>query len=294
MSYIIPHDYLAQIQPTQRAQLTSDATILAQAENRAIAEVKSHLVQKYIVDSEFTDTAQWSNTVAYQAANRIYLDATAYSSSSTYALGALVLQSGNVYRCSTAITVAEAFNIAKWTLIGAQYTIFYAQYPKPLFDLYGVYVVGDQVFYNGHTYTCKIATQSLSQQTALQYVNYTNIPPSNIFPSGSPQSATYWTDNGAYSIPAGTLPTNTTYWTQGDNRNQQILGYTIDIIIYYLHVRIAPLNIPQLRLDNYDIAKQMLKDFAKGDSMTLDMQRIQPNQGNRIRFGGGVKNINSY
>lgn len=293
MSYIIPHDYLAQIQPTQRAQLTSDATTLAQAENRAIAEVKSHLVQKYIVDSEFTNTAQWSNTVAYTATNRIYLDATAYSLSSTYAIGALVLQAGNVYRCSTAIITPEAFNIAKWTLIGAQYTIFYGSYPKSLFNLYNYYTQGDEVFYNGKTYTCKISSMPLTHETELQFITYENIPAYNVFPDDPVEGAKYWTDNGAYTIPAGTLPTNTTYWTQGDNRNQQILGYTIDIVLYYLHVRIAPMNIPQLRLDNYDIAKQMLKDFAKG-VVTLDMQKIQPKQGNSIRWGGNVKNINSY
>jgi len=294
MSYLITNDYLPQIQSTQLAQLiTGNSGIRVIAENRAIAEVKSHLVQKYVVDGEFTDTAQWSNSATYYAANRIYLDATAYSAASTYALGALALYQGNVYKCTTAITTPEAWNASHWTLIGQQYSMFYGKYPKPLFDLYGDYSVGDQVFYNGHTYTCRIATSAISHSTALQYGNYSALPAVNIFPSGQPQSSTYWTDNGAYSIPAGTLPTNTTYWTAGDNRNQQILGYTIDIVLYYLHARIAPQNIPELRMDNYNVARQQLVAMADGD-ITLDMPRIQPNQGNRIRWGSEVRSINRY
>lgn len=294
MSYLITNDYLPQIQSAQLTQLlTTNNGIRAITENRAIAEVKSHLTQKYIVDDEFTTTSQWSNTAVYYATNRVYLDATTYSASSTYALGALSLYQGNVYRCSTAITVAEAWNAAHWTLIGAQYAMFYGSYPKPLFDLYGQYVAGDEVYHEGHTYTCKIATANISHATALQYGNYSALPAVNVFPSGQPQSSTYWTDNGAYSIPAGTLPTNTTYWTSGDNRNQQILGYTIDIVLYYLHSRIAPQNIPQLRMDNYDVAREQLRAMANGD-ITLDMPRIQPNQGNRIRWGSNIKNTNSY
>ena len=40
-----------------------------------------------------------------------------YSASSTYALGSLVIYSSLLYKCTTAITVAEAWNIAKWTQI---------------------------------------------------------------------------------------------------------------------------------------------------------------------------------
>ena len=294
MAYLITSDYLPQIQSGQLTQLvTTNNGIRAITENRAIAEVKSHLVQKYLTDTEFTDTAQWSNAATYYAANRIYLDATAYSALSTYALGALVLQAGNVYRCSTAIVTPEAFTVGKWTLINAQYTIYYAKYPNPLFSLYGVYVIGDVVYYEGKTYTCKTATQGITQQSAIQYQTSSELPQVNIPPTGSSSSAQYWTELATYTVPAGTLPTDTTYWTLGDNRNQQILGYTIDIVLYYLHARVAPQNIPQLRMDNYDVAREMLREMAKG-GVTLDMLKIQPKQGNRVLWGSNIKNINSY
>jgi len=41
-----------------------------------------------------------------------------YSSSSTYAVGAEVVYSNNIYQCITAITVPEAFNAAKWVQLG--------------------------------------------------------------------------------------------------------------------------------------------------------------------------------
>lgn len=40
-----------------------------------------------------------------------------YSASSTYALGSLVIYEGLLYKCTTAITVAEAWTIAHWTQV---------------------------------------------------------------------------------------------------------------------------------------------------------------------------------
>lgn len=40
-----------------------------------------------------------------------------YSASSTYALGSLVIYNSLLYKCTTAITVAEAWNSAKWTQV---------------------------------------------------------------------------------------------------------------------------------------------------------------------------------
>lgn len=44
-------------------------------------------------------------------------EADTYSASSTYALGSLVIYNSLLYKCTTAITVAEAWNSAKWTQI---------------------------------------------------------------------------------------------------------------------------------------------------------------------------------
>lgn len=43
--------------------------------------------------------------------------AAAYSASSTYAVGDIVLKDGQLYKCNTAITTAEAWNAAHWTAV---------------------------------------------------------------------------------------------------------------------------------------------------------------------------------
>lgn len=45
------------------------------------------------------------------------LDQDTYSSSSTYAVGDLVIHNGAIYECTTAIITAEAWNSAHWTIV---------------------------------------------------------------------------------------------------------------------------------------------------------------------------------
>ena len=105
--------------------ISSDESILNAAQLTAQSECLSYLRQKYDTSKEFTDTKVWSYATAYTPHDRVYLDADAYSPTSTYALNALTLFGGNVYRCTTAVTVAETFTLSKWSLIGVQYTIYY-------------------------------------------------------------------------------------------------------------------------------------------------------------------------
>jgi len=128
MAYLIAKDLSKQIQAENLSQITGgDSSVLDASILTAIAEMESYLTQKYDVSNEFQDLALWDKANVYHPTNRVYLNATAYSATATYALGALVLQAGSVYKCTTAITVAEAFNPAKWGLLGAQYAIFNAK-----------------------------------------------------------------------------------------------------------------------------------------------------------------------
>lgn len=83
-------------------------------------------------------------------------------------------------------------------------------------------------------------------------------------------------------------------WIKGDNRNPQLVNYLIDIVLYHVHSRIAPMNIPELRIKRYDDVISWLKDAAQGKYITADLPAIQPRAGGRIRYGGDVKRINSY
>jgi phage gp36-like protein len=79
----------------------------------------------------------------------------------------------------------------------------------------------------------------------------------------------------------------------GTARDPQLLAYIIDIALYHLHSRIAPRNVPELRLTRYENAVAWLKMCAYGD-VTPKLAPITPAQGNRIRYGGNTKNTNQY
>ena len=292
MAYLIHNDYLKQIQEAQLSQLvTNDERIRVAIQQSAQAEAISYLRQKYDISMEFTDTPQWVGSNGYNATNRVYIDANAYVTSTSYAVGNHVVNEGNVYKCTTITT--GVFDPTKWSLIGAQYDLFYAKYPVPLFDVYGYYQVNDEVFWQGKKYKCKIQTQAISHDTAIQYHLYSNIPLNNVFPTDTVAGAKYWQVVSTYTVPANTDILDTDYWTKGDNRDQQMLLYFVDIALYHLHSRIAPRNIPQLRIDRYHSAIDWLKMCGKGE-VTPNLPLIQPRSGSRIRFGSVVKNVNSY
>lgn len=83
------------------------------------------------------------------------------------------------------------------------------------------------------------------------------------------------------------------YWIKGDNRSQELVAMMIDISLYHLHTRIAPQNIPDLRVKRYDAAIEWLDKAARGlviPKLTLR----QPTQGNIIRWGSKTKLNNTY
>lgn len=295
MAYLILPDFKKLIQTDNLNQIIgNDYTLLSDVSDAAVKEAKSYLTQKYDCARELSDTLLWNRTTAYEALQRVYLDADAYNAASTYALNSLVTYSGNVYICTTAVTVAEAFNSGKWGKLGAQYDKFYITLPQPEFQLNGIYKRGDLVWWKNKIYTCQISTVLLSHGQQLQYGDYASVPPQNIFPDDTVKGALNWGNGTAYSVTAGTLPTDTTKWTAADNRNNQLVNYCIDIALYTLHSRIAPRNIPELRVKRYDDAIRWLKDAARGEYITADLPAIQPTQGNRIRFGSEIKKNNQY
>lgn len=289
--YLIQTDFKKLIQTDNLNQIIgSDSTLLTSASISAVTELISYLVQKYNCTREFADLDQWYYTKAYKANERVYLDATAYNASITYALHALALQAGNVYICTTAIVAPEAFNAAHWTLLGEQYKLFYVTLPKTEFNYNDLYVKDNQVWWKDKTYTAKQATVVINHITELQYGSYNNLPAQNPAPD---VDAKFWGTGTAYALTAGTLPTDSTKWTAGDNRNPQLVNYCIDIALYTLHSRIAPRNIPDLRVKRYDEVISWLKNVAKGN-ITAALPLLQPTSGMRVRFGGNIKNQNKY
>ena len=294
MPYLIDKDLSKSIQSENLSQIIGgQSSVLSAAILTAVEEAKSYLVQKYDTAEEFQDLTAWNRAAVYNATNRVYLDATTFNAASTYALNALTLYQGNVYICTTAVVTPAAWNEANWTLLGAQYDIFFAKFPHPEFDYNKQYAVGDQVYWKGKTYTCRIQTKPYSQETYIQFREIQNVPLLNIAPDNVNNGAQYWGAGVAYTVPADTLITNTDYWTKGDNRSQQLLTTVVDIALYHVHSRISPRNIPDLRVKRYDDACKWLKMAARGE-ITPSLPALQPPQGGRIRYGGNTKLINSY
>lgn len=301
MGYLIPSDYKKTIQASNLAQvIRNDLTTLADSEQTAIGEAISYLVQKYDLEAELQNTPAWEKAEAYKATNRVYLDAPIYNTGSTYNTGdyvTFVTGSGmsaftNVYK-ALVDSITGGWDAAKWKLICPQFQMFNAALPKPLFNLRGYYRVGDQVFWKDMTYTCLTQTRTPSDETMLQYTNIQNIPYSNVFPDNPSDGFVYWGSATLYEISANTDILNTTYWQVGDSRCKQLVTYLVDIALYHAHAAITPNNVPEVRIKRYDDAIRWLNKAAKGD-VTAALPLLQPRQGSRNRYGGQIKNNNSW
>jgi hypothetical protein len=311
-SFIFYGDYAKSIQVDNLQQtIGADLTILDSIQKAAVEECMSYLKQKYDVSQAFQPITQHDKTKTYKAGQTVYLNAAAYSATSNYALGVMVLQAGSVYVCTTAIIAHEAFTAAHWTLIGLQYSIYYAAFPNDVFDYQTIYAVGDQVFWKDKVYTCRIATSILDHEAMLQIGQSGINQIRNIFPNDATSGSQYWGSGVAYSVAVNTAITDTK-WTLGDNRDQKLLEVCINIVLYKAHLRISPRNVPELRVIQYmgnaedrEIRGQRvlyptycslgwLQAAAIGDDITPSLPILQPLQGSRIRFGGNQKLINSY
>lgn len=310
MSYLVLNDYKRIIQQGNLDQvITSDQEVLTAAALTAQSEAISYLVQKYDVSAEFTDTAPWNPAKTYQAGIRATINFPVYVAATSYVIGNVCTQNNKGYSCTANTT--GTFDISDWVEIGNLNDIYYAKLPDNQFDLYKYYNVGDVVFWKNNIYTCKIKTQAITHEGALEFGTYENIPPPNVFPDNATDGVNYWGAPIAYSVTAGTLPTNTTYWTKGDNRDQQMLIYLLDIALYHAHTRIAAKNVPERIMFRYmgrpeDAAiKDGKTTFPSYSALgwlqacglghvTPALPLKQPKQGNRVRFGGNVKQTNFY
>ena len=312
-SFLFYGDYNRQIQTDNLQQVIGgNQTILDSIQQAAVEECNSYLKQKYDTSKALQNTVQFDLTKTYAAGQTVYLNALAYDPTKTYELNSQCVQDSKVYKCSTVITIREPFNIAHWTLIGDQYSIYYALAPNDIFDYQKIYTTGDEVFWNDKKYTCRIKTAILDHEAQLQINQSAQPQIVNIFPDDQVYGVQYWGTGTTYSVPANTLISNTVYWTPGDNRDQKLLETCIKIALYHAHIRISPRNIPEMRVTNYMGEKDdrilangrviyptysalgWLQAAAAGIDIVPELPLIQPTQGARVRYGGNQKNINSY
>lgn len=294
MGYLRPHDYNLLIQAKEQAQFTTnDATVYPAAEKWAQAEIISKLKQRYDVDHEFQDTTAWNYGSVYNVDDLVEINFPSYDAIKTYSQHSLVISGAIGYINTTPITIPEVFNPSKWTVLGNQYDLFFAATPKPEFNYKKFYRVGDHVFWKNNTYTCLVETRIPTHYTELQYPSQESIPLINIFPDDIRNGVAYWGIPVLYSVPANTLLTNTTFWTPGDNRDQQCVNYMVCLAIYRTTPRIAISNMPANRKILFDEMLQWLEDISHGN-INVDIPVLQPDQGMPVVSGGNVKRINQW
>jgi len=295
MAYLRSKDFDLIIMPDNLAQVvSSDTSIRLFAERVAKEEVEFYLSSKYDLSKEFTDTLTFSMSTSYKAKNRVELNGAAWSNATAYSINNIVSKGGLVYYAIQAGTNQDpATQTAYWTLIGNQYDLYYVSLPHDEFDYLGNYAKDDQVWWKDKVYTCKIPSTIYTHEDILQYNSYADVPIRNVFPDDETNGEDYWGVGVSYSVAAGTVPTDTTKWTAGDNRSQLILENVLHIALYKALPRIAPRNIPQHRKEMFSLAIEWLKEARKGEG-TPNLPLKQPTVGTRIRYGGNTKNINHY
>lgn len=262
------NDYLRVIQSDNLAQIIeSNQQTKLDVEQSAQSEMISYLTQRYITNQIFTDTKVFDITATYNGKQLVEWTTTAFSAATVYTTGQYVLQAGYIYK-SIAGSAAHAFNSAEWTQICLDKTLFYVTLPEAEYSNTTTYAINDVVYYNNIAYTCLVSTIGIL-----------------------PTNTQFWSAGSAYTLTA-TYPDDDTKWTEGDNRNQQIVMYLLDCTLYHLHSRINPRNVPDLRKERYDGNNPTqnggviawLKRVASGD-ITADLPQILPQQGMSIRWG---------
>lgn len=68
----------------------------------------------------------------------------------------------------------------------------------------------------------------------------------------------------------------------GANRNPLILMYLIDMVLYHVHSRCTPRNIPQIRIDRYDAALLWLEKVNDG-KLAVDLPKVVDTDSNPIQ-----------
>lgn len=95
----------------------------------------------------------------------------------------------------------------------------------------------------------------------------------------------------------GNNPNNATYFEEIESRNALIVRQMVDLVLYELHSRINPRNIPEHRIQRRDDAIKYLRDVAdprKNITPDLPLITFEENRGVDISFGTTSGQNHSY
>lgn len=279
--YLRDSDFTKQIAADQLAAIINgDTSIRYAAEQEAIEEVISYLIQRYDTDREFTPLQSWSIYTHYAIADRVVMNQSEYSTTTAYVAGDVVSHTSggvrNIYKANA--PTLGVWNPVAWDYVCVYESIFYSIFPYPLFDITKQSKINDIVVFLGNKYQAKKDTYGILPLD--QFGRVTD----------------NWTLIGAAETLINCFVNQSAYWTEGDNRSSELVMFVVDITLYHLHSRINPRNIPQLRMDRYDHAIKKLEAYAAGKQSPKILEKYILNQpvGMPISWGSQQKNINLY
>ncbi len=309
-------------------QSTSD--LLQNIEQIGEEEICSYIRNRYIVDEIFAPTQFYNSSTTYFGKNLIIYTEPRFNTGTTYNLNDRFNYCEKIYQCvvsggTSGVTPSYSAS-TPYQYITDNKSMYYAKLPIPEYSVSTNYTKGSLVWYQDNIYqsTQNIRGVNPAQSMNLElrygipsvqgnlgvYPEFLDMVTQSTPPVIPTVSTQYWSlYNGPVSswftgttyYFTGITPTNTTYWTRGDNRNPMIKMYLIDIILYHLHSRINPRNIPLLREIRYfgNVENQnggaigWLKNIEKG-KINLNCPEIEPVSGNSIRFGSMPKKSNYF
>jgi hypothetical protein len=298
-------DYKQTIQDKDILQVVSDdLTLVTAVEQSAQEEMISYLLQRYDTDRIFASIGTFSLSITYSGTQLIEYSEPVYDQTVTYSVGSRISFDDNIYINLLTSSQIDPTDTLVWQFLTEDKSLYYAKLPYNEWDEKKLYNTNDNVWFQNGTYTASqtnVGNLPIQPYDAFRIVENDrnisigyqdlNVPPNYGFNSpfvSSPNQ--FWSFGSTYSF-SGAYPEDTTRWTKGDNRNQMIKMYLMDITLYHLHSRINPRNVPDLRAIRYDGnnpaqnggAVAWLKRVAAGD-INPQIPEIIPHQGSDFRW----------
>jgi hypothetical protein len=275
----IAEEHLNQILEQSRG-IEGDPDILAKAEEKAITRAKSYLDARFYTNRIFAEFQDFSISATYTWGDRVEFTATAYNAATVYTSTQLLSYGGSVYQknATTSGYVAGTLptNATFFDNRGEE-GIYFIAYPTT-WDADVLYSEDDYTFYKNEVYQ-RNATTGATYGTLPTDTNYfTRI-----------RTSEYLTNQSVTAV----WPTDAA-WTQGDNRNGDVVASIIHMVLNKIHSIINPRNIPQLRRDNYTEALNWLKNDAQIGQTQVGLPERIEQEGYSIRFGSGEPTTHGY
>ena len=309
MRTLINSDYNRIIQKLDLDQITlGDWSIVYSTEAVVKEEISSYISKRYDISKIFVNLDKFSLTNTYYAGDITYISENDWNDVLTYNPGDRVrypINNVEYVFINTATASGATYsptNGSYWNQGVLDGSLYYVNYPYPLYNQSQVYVTGDKVLYNNIIYTAiKDNNGDYLNEDSVYDVDSFNT--SAIIPGYSTKWSDYWTAATSSYTVSGIQPDtdNTGVWQAGDNRNQLILQYMMDMVLYHVCASINPRNIPELRGIRYDGASPsqlggavgFFKKVSQGQ-LSLNAVEIIPTSGQSLYWTSSERRTLDY